>query len=74
QFERAPDGVYRPVAPGRNLDPQKGSRLEGATLQIGLTQGEIEDLKKRLAKLLRKVDEGHLEVMASSPRESVASR
>ncbi|HSR49757.1 MAG TPA: hypothetical protein VLV83_02950, partial [Acidobacteriota bacterium] len=47
QFERAPDGVYRPVAPGRNLDPQKGSRLEGATLQIGLTQGEIEDLKKR---------------------------
>lgn len=65
QWERGSDGIYRPVPAGPNLDPEKGHRLHGNTLQIGLTRDEIDGLANRLAKLLKKLEEGKLGLLDS---------
>ena len=55
-------GILHPVEPGENLGPKKGSRVTPNAIQIGLTTGEIEMIRKRLRKLLKKVDEGTWEL------------
>jgi hypothetical protein len=58
QLDPDADGVLRQVEPRENLSPNTGARVRSNTLQIGLTQAEIEELKKRLHKLLKEVDQG----------------
>ncbi|HYD50040.1 MAG TPA: hypothetical protein VEB21_16905 [Terriglobales bacterium] len=60
QFEREPDGIYRRVAVGANLNPMEGARLSGTTFQYGLTEVEIGALSQRLRHLLRRIDAGEL--------------
>ena len=55
-------GIYRNVPPGENLDPSRGVRIEGKTLQFGLTDDEIEDVWERIQDLIEDVDDGDLPV------------
>lgn len=60
QLRRDEDGTLHPVPPGPNLGPDQGTRWVGRTLQLGLTEDEIEDVAERLEDLLERVDEGDL--------------
>jgi len=58
QLEMDENGVYRHVEPGEKIYPCDGNRFRFKTLQLGLTCVEINNLKNRLAKLLKEVDAG----------------
>jgi hypothetical protein len=62
QLERDDEGVYVNVPPGENLDPSRGVRIEGKTLQFGLTDDEIEDVWERIEDLIEDVDDGEIPV------------
>jgi len=62
QLERDDEGVYWNVPPGENLDPSRGVRIEGKTLQFGLTDDEIEDVWERIEDLIEDVDDGEIPV------------
>lgn len=62
QLELNDEGVYINVAPGENLDPDHGVRIEGKTLQFGLTDDEVEDVWERIEDLIEAVDDGELPV------------
>ncbi len=51
-----------PVAPGENIDPDKGTRHKDDVVQLGLTRREIDRLQDRLKDLLEKVDKGDVKV------------
>ena len=57
QFERRGND-YAATPPGPNLDPDKGVRRKGSTLQLGLTSFEIEGVRDRLKALLKDIDRG----------------
>ena len=59
QFESR-DDLYIPVEPTASLDPDKGVRREGTTLQFGLREDEIDSIERRLRKILEQVDDGDL--------------
>jgi hypothetical protein len=61
QFEIR-DGQLVPVPPTTNLDPGHGVRRKGNLLQLGLTRREIDAVDSRRRSLLRRVDEGKVEV------------
>ncbi len=61
QFELRGDSLVR-VAPGKNLEPRAGIRTEGGEVQIGLTQGEVDDVWWRLQDFLDRVRRGRLTV------------
>jgi hypothetical protein len=61
QFEMR-DGVPTPVAPGPRRSPRRGVVEQGEVLQLGLTAGEIDDIWRRLQRLLRAVDRGRYEL------------
>ena len=56
QFERV---GYRlePVEPSAPLDAGRGVRRSGATIQLGLTDREIDQIWERMQKVLKRVDE-----------------
>jgi hypothetical protein len=56
------DGQLEPVEPGPNLGDGRGVRIRDGRVQFGLTRGEIGDLERRIANLLRDVDRGRLTV------------
>lgn len=59
QFERrGDDWVATPAGP--NLDPGKGVRRKGSTLQLGLTSFEIEGVRDRLKELVKDLDRGRI--------------
>ena len=59
QFERrGDDWVATPAGP--NLDPEKGVRRKGSTLQLGLTSFEIEGVRDRLKELVKDLDRGRI--------------
>jgi hypothetical protein len=62
QFTITPEGQLQQVDPAPPLDPKEGVRREGAVVQFGLTQHEIDALEERIRDLLRKVDEGKVQV------------
>jgi hypothetical protein len=62
QFELADDGTWVPTQPGPNLDDEHGTRLSGRTLQLGLTEDEIEAVVDRLKDLLEDADEGSVAI------------
>jgi len=59
QFERRGDD-YVTTPAGPNLDPDKGVRRKGSTLQLGLTSYEIEGVRDRLKSLLKDIDRGRI--------------
>ncbi len=58
QMDADASGVLRTAEPRANLGPKVGSRVSRNGIQIGLTTAEIAMIRKRLQKLLDKVDEG----------------
>ena len=61
------DGRWVPVAPGANLEPLRGVRVEADTLQLGLTRLEIDRVDRRRAQLLKLVDSGKVGTLAEGP-------
>ena len=57
QLERDDTGIYRNVSPGENLDPSRGVRIAGKTIQFGLTDDEVEDVWERIQDLIKEVDD-----------------
>jgi hypothetical protein len=51
-----------PVEPGPNASPRRGVRTGDDRVQFGLTQGEINDLERRIRNVLRDVDRGRIRV------------
>ncbi len=62
QLEADEAGVLRIAAPGAPIDPAKGVRVRGTTVQFGLTEDEIDVVWERIQGLLAQVDEGRLGV------------
>jgi hypothetical protein len=58
QLELNENDVYVNVPAGMNLDDDRGVRIEGRILQLGLTEDEIEDVWDRIQDLIEDVDEG----------------
>jgi hypothetical protein len=60
ELEAGADGVLHEVATGPNLDPsgREGVRHRGHRVQLGLNEDEIDDLRERIEKLIKKVDSG----------------
>jgi hypothetical protein len=55
-------GLAVPVAPTENLNPSKGVRRSDNIIQFGLTKNEIDGIVDRLNSLLKRVEEGKIEV------------
>lgn len=65
QYEQR-DGQISLVEPGMPLDAEDGVRFEEGTIQLGLTQDEIEDVHERIRDLLERVDEGDVETFGAT--------
>lgn len=57
---RLDDGRWIAEPPGENLSPQRGVRQKDGVVQLGLTRAEIEQVNRRIASLLKQVDEGRV--------------
>jgi hypothetical protein len=55
------DGRWVAVAAGENLAPARGVRQSKGTAQMGLTKGEIADVRRRMNRLLKDVDGGKIQ-------------
>lgn len=66
-----PDGMLVPVEPGPIRDREAGVRIDGPTLQLGLTEDEIEDLRERIEELIEDVEEGDLSILPPGPIPSL---
>ncbi|MBD3383933.1 hypothetical protein GF407_03305 [candidate division KSB1 bacterium] len=53
-------GDGRPVSPTPVIDPYRGVRVEGDTVQFGLTKNEIRHLHERIRYLIRLVEDGEI--------------
>jgi hypothetical protein len=62
QFRADTKGILRPVRPDPPIDPGRGSRFRDGTLQLGLTESEIDHVWERAQKLLAEVDSGRIPV------------
>jgi hypothetical protein len=62
QLELNADGIFVNVPPGENLNPADGVRIEGNTIQLGLSEDELEDVWERIEDLIEDVDEGDISV------------
>jgi hypothetical protein len=60
QAEPDEEGLLQLVEPGPPFDKDEGASLKGTTLQLGLTEGEIDDVWERIQELIEDVDEGDL--------------
>ena len=56
------DGIFRAADLGENMGERRGVRREGNRIQMGLTNLEIDRVRRRIEKLLDEVDEGRLPV------------
>lgn len=59
-LEADADGVLRVKPATVNLDPKKGARISGTTLQFGLRDREIRDVQERLGRLLKMAESGEI--------------
>lgn len=63
-LEADAQGVLRSVdPPPTNLDPTRGVRVQGTTVQLGFTQDEIGDVERRIRDLIRDVDAGRIRLI-----------
>ncbi len=61
QFEIGDDGHLEPVPTTAKLDENRGVPRQGAVIQFGLTDLEVEELWSRIQTVLDRVDAGELE-------------
>lgn len=61
QFRRT-GNQFVPETPSEPLDPDKGVRRNATVVQLGLTKTEIGQIWDRIGKILKKVDEGKIEL------------
>jgi len=61
-FEKDGDGMLRRAPAPGNLDPSRGVRVQGSSVQLGLTRSEIDRIEERLDQLLEDVDTGKVAV------------
>jgi hypothetical protein len=54
------DGRYVAVPPTGNLAPYRGVRLSGQTVQLGLNRSEINEIWRRVRRLLGQLDDGDI--------------
>jgi hypothetical protein len=62
QMEADSEGRLLIEEPGEPIDEEKGVSVRGTTLQLGLTDDEIEDVWERIEDLLEDVDDGEIGV------------
>ena len=60
QLEADSDGILRVEAPGESIDEEEGVSVRGTTLQLGLTEDEIENVWERIEHLLEDIDDGKI--------------
>jgi hypothetical protein len=60
QLEADQDGVLRIEKPGDPIDEEEGVNVRGTTVQLGLTDDEIEDVWERIEDLLEDIDKGKI--------------
>jgi hypothetical protein len=48
------------VPAAASIDRNRGVRMKGGTLQLGLTNGEVGDVMGRIESLLKRVDDGKI--------------
>lgn len=54
------NGILRVTDADANLDPERGTRLRGTTLQFGLSRREIHEVEERLGRLLWMAESGEI--------------
>jgi hypothetical protein len=62
QLEADQDGILRIEEPGDPIDEEEGVNVRGTTLQLGLTEDEIEDVWERIEDLLEDIDDGKIDI------------
>lgn len=60
EFWRDEDGMLREVSASPVFDPDRGVRSRGDRIQLGLTDREIDTVRRRLRELLTAVDRGQI--------------
>jgi hypothetical protein len=60
QLEADADGILKTVPSGAPIDPDKGVRRDGTTVQFGLTRGEVQAIWERIESLIERVDAGEI--------------
>ncbi len=63
---RLEDGSYVPMPAGENMASNRGVRSRDGALQMGLTESEIAQVYRQLARFLSQVDRGRVELVAAS--------
>jgi len=58
QLEADSNGILQTVQPGAPIDPEKGVRRQGTTVQFGLTEEEVDAVWERIEALIAHVDAG----------------
>lgn len=61
---RLQEGVWAPAPLGENIAPRRGVRRDGDTLQMGLTNVEIQSIQRLLQRLLERIDRGEITTVA----------
>jgi hypothetical protein len=56
------DGNFVAVAPGDNLAANRGVRIKGDVVQMGLTTAEIREVRRQLKTLLARIDHGSIKL------------
>ena len=62
QFERDENGIFKQVPRGDNLFPNKGVRISGDTVQLGLNTNEINKVWQRMQDLFARIDAGEIKL------------
>jgi hypothetical protein len=62
QLEADQDGILRIEKPDDTVDDDEGVNVRGTTVQLGLTEDEIEDVWERVEDLLEDIDDGKIGV------------
>ena len=62
QFRIEPDGTLTQEPPGPAIDPGRGIRETDQLIQLGLTRHEIDDVWRRVQRLLDRVEDGDFEL------------
>jgi hypothetical protein len=63
---RIEEGLLVAVAPGENMNHRRGIRTTDDRVQFGLTSGEINQVMRRLERLLSQVDKGRITAVGDS--------
>lgn len=56
-------GNFVEVEPTENLDPGRGVRHDAERIQLGLTEREIRAMRRRIVRLIERVDDGRYELI-----------